>query len=285
MARNLDLVALRSFVAVADCGGITHAADQLHLSQSAVSMQIKRLEEDLDGNILQRRGRGVVLTPLGELLLGYARRLVALNDEAWTRLTDDDYEGVVSVGVPVDIMEPEVPAILKRCKQLYPRVRINLISSLTNDLRKRLSKGKVDIILTTELTLDTGGETLMVETNDWYGVQGGIAHLQRPLPIALCKNCAMRPSVTKTLDEADLAWVGIGDTDTEATVDALLSADLAVSPKLRRTTPNAVLLHDDALPELPPALINMYLSQQGDLRVERIANVIREIFSSNSAAA
>ena len=89
-----------------------------------------------------------------------------------------------------------------------------------------MDKGEIDVTLTTELTLTEGGETLTVETNDWYGAHDGIAHLQRPLPISLCKNCAMRPSVMKALDDADLAWVNIGDTDTESTVDALV-IDLA----------------------------------------------------------
>lgn len=285
MSKNLDLVALRSFVAVADCGGVTLAAEQLHLTQSAVSMQIKRLEQEFEAKLLQRKGRGVVLTPVGEQLLSYARRLIALNDETWIRLTNDDFEGEVSLGVPIDILEPEVPIILKKCKQLYPRIHINLISSLTRDLRARFAKGDIDIILTTELALDEGGETLILETNDWYGATQGIAHLQRPVPISLCKNCAMRPSVIKALDEADMAWVNIGDTDTESTVDALLAADLSISPKLRRTTHHAELLDDASLPSLPPALINMYVSSNGGPKIASIAQIVRETFLLQAAAA
>ncbi|MEM7079651.1 MAG: LysR family transcriptional regulator [Pseudomonadota bacterium] len=285
MARNLDLVALRSFVAVADSGGVSMAAERMHLTQSAVSMQIKRLEHELDAQLLQRKGRGVVLTALGEQLLSYARRLIALNDETWARLTNDEFEGEVSLGVPVDLMEPEVPTILKRCKQLYPRVAINLVSALTRDLRAALAKGALDIILTTELALDEGGETLLRESNDWYGAPEGTAHLQRPLPLALCKHCAMRPSVIKALDAAQLAWVSVGDTDNEATVDALVSADLAISPKLRLTTPQVARLQDDRLPVLPGALINLYLADQPDERIPRIAAVVREVFTGKAAAA
>lgn len=285
MAKNLELAALRSFIAVADCGGVSLAAERVHLTQSAVSMQIKRLEQSFEAKLLQRKGRGVVLTPVGEQLLSYARRLIALNDETWARMTNDDFEGEVSVGIPVDMMEPEVPEILQRCKQLYPRIRINLISSLTNQLRKRLEKGEVDIILTTELSLGRGGETLMVESNDWYGARGGIAHLQRPLPISLCRNCAMRPSVIEALDAADVSWVDIGDTDTESTVDALLAADLSISPKLRQTSPHAVRLEDAALPELRPALINLYVAKHGDRRIDGIAQIVRETFALSAVAA
>ena len=87
MARNLDLTALRSFVTVAESGGVTRAAQQLHLTQSAVSMQLKRLEESLNQPLLDRSGRGVSLTNQGEQLLSYGRRMLALNDEVMARMT------------------------------------------------------------------------------------------------------------------------------------------------------------------------------------------------------
>ena len=100
MPRSLDLTALRSFVAVADTGGVTRASSFLHLTQSAVSMQVKRLEDALGLRLLERAGRGVVLTAAGEQLLGYARRMVSLNDEAFSRLTHQDFQGEVGLGVP-----------------------------------------------------------------------------------------------------------------------------------------------------------------------------------------
>ncbi|MEM9323841.1 MAG: LysR family transcriptional regulator, partial [Pseudomonadota bacterium] len=85
MIRNLDIAALRSLVAIADTRGVTRAASQFNLTQSAVSMQIKRLEALLDQKLLMREGRGVVLTKVGEQLVDYARRVIAINDEAWSR--------------------------------------------------------------------------------------------------------------------------------------------------------------------------------------------------------
>ena len=93
MPRNLDLTALRSLVAVADTGGVTKAAGLLHLTQSAVSMQLKRLEESLDAPLLYRTGRGIALTAQGEQLLSYARRMLVLNDEIYGKLTSNAYEG------------------------------------------------------------------------------------------------------------------------------------------------------------------------------------------------
>jgi len=113
MPRNLDLTALRSFVAVAETGGVTKAAGFLNLTQSAVSMQLKRLEEGLGLDLLDRSGRGIALTGTGEQLLGYARRMLALNDEVYTRLTSQEFEGEIALGVPHEVaMQLEFLAIL-----------------------------------------------------------------------------------------------------------------------------------------------------------------------------
>src|SRR6056297_186316 len=100
MPRNLDLTALRSFVAVADTGGVTRAAGLLNLTQSAVSMQLKRLEESLNTSLLDRSGRTIGLTTQGEQLLSYARRMLQLNDEIYGRLTATEFEGELKLGVP-----------------------------------------------------------------------------------------------------------------------------------------------------------------------------------------
>lgn len=98
--RNLDITTLRSFVAVADAGGVTRAAGYLNLTQSAVSMQLKRLEDLLGIALLDRSRRGVTLTAAGDQLLSYARKMVAMNDDVVARLTDQAFEGEVTLGVP-----------------------------------------------------------------------------------------------------------------------------------------------------------------------------------------
>ena len=113
MPRHLDLTALRSFTAVADAGGVTRAAAQLNLTQSAVSMQLKRLEEWLGLQLIDRSRARRADRP-GRAAVGYARRLLALNDEAWGRLTHPAFEGVLNFGVPQDIMYPHVPRVCRR---------------------------------------------------------------------------------------------------------------------------------------------------------------------------
>ena len=131
MPRNLDLTALRSFVTVADAGGVTRAAGLLNLTQSAVSMQLKRLEEQLGLALMDRSGRTIGLTAAGEQLLGYGKRLLALNDEVYGRLTAQEYEGELRLGVPHDIIYPYMPRVLKAFSAAFPRMRVQLTSALT----------------------------------------------------------------------------------------------------------------------------------------------------------
>ena len=191
--RNLDVTVLRSFVAVAQTGGVTRAAGFLNLTQSAVSMQLKRLEELLGLELLDRSARQIGLTAAGEQLLGYARRMVDLNDEAFARLTHEEFSGEISLGVPYDIVYPVVPRVLQRFALEMPRVRVNLVTGNTKSLKDEFSRGAVDLILTTESEVDIGG-------GDFVGddLRDLVAHVRiRPLVRqaqfrGLCGGCQAR---------------------------------------------------------------------------------------------
>lgn len=279
--RNLDMASLRSFVAVADTHGVTRAAAQVNLTQSAVSMQIKRLEDSLDAKLLYREGRGVALTSVGQQLLGYARRIIELNDESWNRLTHAEFEGEVTLGVPEDIIPSLIPGILKRATEHFPRIRINLVSSLTRRLKQDLKAGTLDIILTTEEREMRGSEELLVLENNWYSAKDGKAWMQRPLPVALCSNCAQKDDVLRSLDAADVTWTIHGDADSEVVQSAVVSADLAVAPRLFPEH-GMVALPSGALPALPSVSINMYTRQSDTLLTNAIADVIRTVVRCQS---
>ena len=158
--RNLDISALRSFVTVAELGGVTRAAERLNLTQSAVSMQLKRLETAFDQPLMQRRGRGVCLTSEGEQLLGYGRRMVKLNDETWNRMMLEAFESRVSFGVPEDIVRPYVTGMLREFVGAFPRARINMVSSISRLLLKQFEEGRIEVMLTTEPAATGAGECL-----------------------------------------------------------------------------------------------------------------------------
>ncbi len=283
MARNLDVTTLRSFVAVADHGGVTRAAGFLHLTQSAVSMQLKRLEEVLGLDLLDRSGRSIALTASGEQLLAYARRMVALNDEVIGRLTDQAFEGEVILGVPHDIVYPAIPQVLKRFNASFPRVNVNLVTSNTRELKDGFSRGKLDLILTTETGEEPGSETIHKMPLRWVGAVNGSAWRQQPLRLGFCRQCIFRGVATAALDAAGRDWEMALDSESDRTVEATVSADLAVGVLLEGTQPphQELIDHGGALPELPGQHIN--LAGGDKVRapyVEELAGLIRQGFSN-----
>jgi len=281
MPRNLDMTALRSFAAVAEAGGVTKASGFLNLTQSAVSMQLKRLEESLDLKLLERSGRGVVLTGAGEQLLGYARRMLALNDEVFGRLTNQAYEGEVTLGVPHDIVYPAIPLVLQRFAAEYPRMNVRLVSSYTKGLRKMFERGECDMILTTEDTLEAGGETLLTLPLIWIGAPGGSAWKSRPLRLAYEHACIFRAGVQKNLDEAGIPWEMAVESDSTRTIEASVSADLAIHTVLEGMEPPYVekIQHGGALPDLTTKQINLYVSDltKGQA-IEDMAEFVRQAY-------
>ncbi len=281
MPRNLDMTALRSFAAVAEAGGVTKASGFLNLTQSAVSMQLKRLEESLDLKLLERSGRGVVLTGAGEQLLGYARRMLALNDEVFGRLTNQAYEGEVTLGVPHDIVYPAIPQVLQRFAAEYPRMNVRLVSSYTKGLRKMFERGECDMILTTEDTLEAGGETLMTLPLIWIGAPGGSAWKSRPLRLAYEHACIFRAGVQKNLDEAGIPWEMAVESDSTRTIEASVSADLAIHTVLEGMEPPYVekIQHGGALPDLTTKQINLYVSDLAKGQaVDDMAEFVRQAY-------
>jgi DNA-binding transcriptional LysR family regulator len=281
MIRNLDMTALRSFVAVSEAGGVTRAAGQLHLTQSAVSMQLKRLEEALGQALMDRSSRSISLTAQGELLLSYGRRLLALNDEVWHRMTGDAYEGEIVFGVPADIVYPHVPAILKRFAAEYPRVKVQLQSSYTSNLKRKFSSGEAGIILTTEEKGDKGSENLSRLPLVWFGAPDGQAWKARPLRLAYEKNCIFRARVVQALDQAGIAWEMAVDTRSTRTVEASLSADLAVHASLKGSAPEfwEEIPHNGTLPKLPEFEVNMYVAPAVNSPLaDRLAEVVRSTY-------
>jgi len=288
MIRNLDLTALRSFVTVAETGGVTKAAQQLNLTQSAVSMQIKRLEEMLQLPLLDRAGRGVTPTAHGDQLLSYGRRILALNDEVVSRMLDDGYEGHIRLGVPHDIVYPHMPHILRRFDREYPRVKIHLLTWNTALLKEMLARGEIDLILTTEAGVEAGAERLERQRLIWVGAPGGVAWRERPLRIAFEQQCLFRPWAQKALEDAGIAWDMAVETRSTRTVEACVSADLAIHAMLEGAVSPYLepVVHQGALPDLPSSQINMYRARKAIGRpLDSLEDMIRTAFHARGAVA
>ena len=258
--RNLDLGTLRSFVTIAEAGSMTRAASRLFMTQSAISMQIKRLEASLGLSVFERSAQGMKTTTSGEQLLGFACQLLELNDEAIGRLTSSDYEGLVRLGVPGDVIYPHIPDTLKEFSRDYPRVQIKLSCASTLMLKQQFKNGSQDVVVTTEKTPGRGGQVINTQPLIWTGARQGNAWKKSPLPIGLAKNCSFRPSVIGALDDAGVKWIDVVASEDVVAGEAMASADFCVIAELEwvKHSGRVAIDHGGQLPELPEYSIVAY---------------------------
>jgi DNA-binding transcriptional LysR family regulator len=279
--RNLDLGTLRSFVTIADSGSMTRAAGRLFMTQSAISMQIKRLESSLGFSVFDRSSQGMKPTNEGEQLLQYANQMLALNDEAMGRLTSPDYEGVIRLGVPSDVIYPHVPNAIREYTRDFPRVQVRFSASRTQLLKEQFEMGQQDIILTTEHEPEPGGRIINTQTLMWTGAEDGVAWKKRPLPLCFCRNCSFRPFATGALDTAGIGWVDVGGTDDDLASDAMASADLGIRAEMECVIPagRQKIDHGGQLPELPAFSIALYVDeQQGNQLNQTLAEYLQRAY-------
>jgi DNA-binding transcriptional LysR family regulator len=258
--RNLDLGTLRSFVTIAESGSMTRAASRLFMTQSAISMQIKRLETSLGLSVFERSAQGMTTTTTGEQLLRFASQMLALNDEVVGRLTSPDYEGQIRLGAPGDVIYPHIPDILKEFSRDYPRVQIKLSSAKTIMLKEQFKKGLQDVVVTTEKFPGKGGQVVNTQPLIWTGAEQGNAWKKRPLPLGIAKNCSFRPAVIESLDDAGVKWIDVVASEDVVAGEAMASADFCVIAELEwvKHSGRVAIEHGGQLPELPEYSIVAY---------------------------
>ncbi|PZM10807.1 LysR family transcriptional regulator [Rhizobium tubonense] len=279
MSRNLDISLLRTFVAAADHGSMTVVANILHMTQSAVSQQIKRLEEMLGEVLLERGKRGLVLTTAGERLLASARRMLALNDGIWADMTDRRIEGSVRLGVPYDLVGTSLAPILGAYSNRHPEVDISLVCRSSPDLKLALEAGDLDLCVMEEPLGTTTGECLAIDRLVWVGARSGNAHRKSPLPVSMVADtCAFRPTVFSALEEDGMRWRTVFENGSIDATTATVRTDLAVTVWLASTVPSDldILGADDGMPELPAFSINMHLPKGATAAAVELASYIRE---------
>ena len=283
MPRNLDLASLRSFVTVADVGGVTRTAGYLNLTQSAVSMQIKRLEEALGMTLFLRAARKLALSPEGEQLLSYGKRMLALNDEALSQLAATCCQGEIRLGVPHDVVYPAIPGILRRMAQAYPRVRINLVSSFTVLMKQDFARGAFDVMLTTEETPDAAAEVLSTRDLVWVGAPDGNAWQRRPLRLGFKDTCIFRPRAQAVLEGAGVPWEMATGGESEQAVEATVAADLAVSVRMVGSIPEgmAPISGENQLPAVGNMKLGLYRgSRRSDEAMDLLVSELRCAYGS-----
>ncbi|KAA3447718.1 LysR family transcriptional regulator [Mesorhizobium sp. SARCC-RB16n] len=280
MIRNLDTALVRTFVTVADKASMTAAANTLHLTQGAVSQQVKRLEETLGCSLFERDRRGLRLTPSGERLFDKARRLLSLNDEIWTEMVGSAIAGQVRLGVPYDLVGTLLAPVLKAYAEAYPQVEISLVCASSPELAAALAAGTIDLAVIEERVGPTSGECLAIDRLVWVGARGGAARAKRPLPVSIVADtCAFRPAVLSALNEHGLEWRSVFENGNIDATTATVRSDLAVTTWLASTVPPDldILPFDAGLPPLPNFSINLHLPRHGvGTAAQEFARHIRE---------
>ncbi len=249
---GIDSELLRTFVAIADLGGFTRAAEAVNRTQSAVSMQMKRLEEDVVQRALfERDGRQVRLTAEGQVLLGYARRILKLHGEVMNTLREPHMVGSVRIGTPDDYVMRFLPGILSRFAQAYPMVQVEVHCESSSQL---LQRQDLDLSIVTRMPGDEIGQLLRQERFVWAEALGFSPHEQTPLPLAMFNNdCFCRLWACNALDTMERQYRVAYTSPSLSAIMAVVSAGLAVTAQLQSLiTPDMRILGKaENLPELP----------------------------------
>ena len=203
---DLDLDLLRGFVAVAERGGFTAAGIALGLTQSAVSLKVKRLEDVLGKPVFTRGGRTVALTREGETLLAYARRMLALNDEAVRRLVAPPVTGKLRLGVADHFIPRNLAPMLAGFARAYPELRLEVEVGRSHELRAEQEQGRHDLVLGKRRDGETVGRLIFTEDIVWVAGPGFVAAPDRPLPLSMLpRGCMFRERALAALGRANIA--------------------------------------------------------------------------------
>lgn len=206
MAWNVDTLQLKSVVAIAETGTFSRAAASINRTQPALSLQIRKLEKQLGCTLFDRTGSKVVPTPQGEIFLGYARRIIQLQSEAFSRLCQPDVEGEIRFGTPEDFATHYLPEVLASFRQHHPRVQLNVVCDLTLNLMAGFHRGDYDVILAKrDPQRVEGGTKVWREPLVWaaandYRPDGSLSLVLSPQP------CIYRARAVVALNRAKRIW-------------------------------------------------------------------------------
>src|SRR6202158_4344194 len=227
----LDLELLRSFVSVVDSGGFTRAGERVHRTQSTVSQQIKRLEDDVGQPLLNRNGKDVTPTEAGERLLSYARRLLSLVEEARDVVSRPGNEGAVRLGVPEDFAAYRLAKLLAAFSRSHPALRLDVRADQSTYLKRDLERGELDLALFKRAAGEKGGIAVWPERVHWVTSKSHPRDTRAgsvPL-IGFPTGCLYRAGAIHALESAGRAWHMTYTSSNLAGIQAAVAAGMGLS--------------------------------------------------------
>ncbi|MEO9340187.1 LysR family transcriptional regulator [Mesorhizobium sp. SB112] len=286
MNTPLDSELLRTFLAVAETGNFTKAATSVYRTQSAVSMQIKRLEEGIGAALFMRGSRGVELTRKGEQLLDNARRIVSLLDETAASMSSPPLTGRVRIGIPEEWGYAMLSRALGTFAKAHPDVEISARYGCSTQHMNELRADDLDIAVVFEWQDFSDGEILMTDPTVWVTSDAHVLHEQRPLPIALYENSGWcMDFALKSLDTRELPYRVAYRSDTSGGLKIAVASGLAIAPISRSNIPEGCreLTADEGFGNIDASNVVMHRNarSQGDVS-DGMARAIRDAFSAVS---
>jgi DNA-binding transcriptional LysR family regulator len=227
----LDLELLRSFVSVVEAGGFTRAGERVHRTQSTVSQQIKRLEDDIGQPLLIRNGKDVTPTEAGEKLLSYARRLLSLAEEARDVVARPTQEGAVRLGIPEDFAAYRLAKLLATFSRAHPTLRLDIRADQSLNLKRDLDRGELDLALFKRAVGEKGGIAIWPERVHW------VTSKHHPRDISLGSvpligfpaGCLYRARAIHALETAGRSWHMAYTSSSLAGIQAAVAAGMGLS--------------------------------------------------------
>jgi len=287
MARiNLDMDVLRTLVTAQQLGGFNRAASEIGRSQSAVSQQIRKLEDQVGEPLFRKQGRGLIPTEAGDMVLAYARRILDLNDEAVVALRGRAVDGIVRFGLPADFAETWLPAALGRFKRAHPAVRIEAAVDRNRRLLERLDRGELDLVL----ALGNGGradaQCLATLPMVWIGPASGepVSAPGEPIPLVVYDApCFFRAAGQAALDQAGIAWRVAFTSASLQGLWAAVEAGLGITLRTATGLPAGVAVLD-GMPPAPALDLCLHDGGRGaSAAVDRLRAIVMETLAANLA--
>ncbi|MGH6818199.1 MAG: LysR substrate-binding domain-containing protein [Methylovirgula sp.] len=280
-----DIVLLRTFAAICDSGSFTKAARAVNLTQSAVSLHVKRLEDQVGSRLIVRNAHGVGLTQQGEVLLSYARRILALREEAEHRLGRDG-GGTIRIGAPEYIDLRPLSSLFAQFSARYPSVRLQIELGIGPDIAALLDMGELDLAILSQEIGEGDGIPLSRERRIWAAGQAMRLDPEAPAPLALYPpHCRWRQLALEQLDRAGRAWTLVAQSAGTAGILAALDAGLAITILPEYGLPKTLksLGRAEALPALPDFDFVLRRSRKESAAADDLADTIVNFFQRPTA--
>ena len=275
---NLDMDVLRTLAVAMDLGGFAKAADRLGRSQSAVSLQMRKLEDRVGRALFRRQGRGLALTDAGDVVLGYARRILELNDQAVAAARGVSLDGSVRFGVPQDFGDTWLPGVLARFTRVHPSVLLEARVDRTHKLVERVARGGLDLALLWGSPPPRADAVVVRKLPmAWVGRKGHVCAPGEPVPLALFESpCVFRQPGIEALEKAKRSWRLAFTSPSLSGLWAAAAAGLGVTIRTALGLPSSLAILDKSsgLPKLPHTELSLYAKANPSPAVARLREIL-----------